>query len=59
MNTAILLYGWVQTAFFGFLVGLAAEEAKTWKHYAFLLVLSFGWPVIVAWKLLCKREEKH
>ena len=59
MSTAILFYGFMHVFFFGLLAGLAAEEAKTWKHYAFLLVLSFGWPVIVAWKLLCKLEEKH
>lgn len=55
MSTAILIYGWIHTTFFGLLVGLAAEQDHTWRHYLFLLLLSFFWPVIVAWKLLCKR----
>lgn len=59
MSTAILLYGFMHVFFFGLLAGLAAGEAKTWKHYGFLLALSFCWPVIVAWKPLCKREEQH
>ncbi|XBT42145.1 hypothetical protein ABNP32_16145 [Pseudomonas viridiflava] len=59
MADAIMIYGWIHTTFFGFWVGLAAENAKGWQHYLFLWVLSLGWPVIVAWKLLCKRKEKH
>lgn len=58
MNTFILGYGFIQCAFFGLLVGLAAEEAKNWKHYAFLWLLAMGWPIIVAWKVFCEKEAK-
>lgn len=56
MTFLILLYGYIHVGFFGLLVGLAAEEAKNWKHYAFLLVLSMFWPGIVFWKLTCDKR---
>lgn len=58
MSALILGYGFVHCGFFGLLVGLAAEEAKSWKHYAFLFVLAAAWPAIVAWKLCCQRGVK-
>lgn len=58
MNHFLLFYGWMQIAFFGLLLGLAAESAKSWKQIVFLWLLALGWPVIVAWKLLCKQEVK-
>lgn len=58
MNIFIVGYICLQCVFFGLLVGLAAEEAKNWKHYAFLWVLAMGWPVIGAWKVFCEKESK-
>jgi hypothetical protein len=58
MTYLILLYGYIHMGFFGLLVGLAAEEAQHWKHYLFLLLLSLGWPLIIAWKLTCRKEAR-
>lgn len=58
MNTFIMGYGFIQCAFFGLLVGLAAEEAKNWKHYAFLWLLAMGWPLIIALKFLRRTGAK-
>lgn len=58
MSISALGYGFIHCAFFGLLVGLAAEEAKSWKHYAFLWLLAAAWPLIVAWKVFCHKEAK-
>jgi hypothetical protein len=58
MTALILGYGFIHAGMFGLLIGLAAENLRTWRHWAFLWLLSMVWPVIIGWKVFCDKEPR-